>query len=90
MIQAISKGVNLNTQKGILSVASMSKADSRNRPKKKPRRMSILITFDEVDLERTSQLHTNALVITCMISSFLVKRVMMDQGSRAKIMYLNL
>lgn len=54
VIHAISKGVNLNTQKGILGVASVSEADSGDQAEKKPRRMLVPITFDEANLERTS------------------------------------
>lgn len=48
------------------------------------------ITFDEDDLEGTSQSHDNALVVTSWIGGFLVNRVMIDQGSLAEIMYPNL
>lgn len=70
-------------------MASASKMDSGNRPEKKPRRTLVLITFDKVDLEGASQLRDNALVINC-IGGFLVKKVMVDQGSEAEIMYLDL
>ena len=53
-------------------------------------RIFFLITFDEVDLDGTSQPHDNALVITCMTSGFLVKKVMVDRGSATEIMYPNL
>lgn len=59
-------------------MASASEAYSGNRPEKKPRRMLVPITFDEIDLEGTSQPHADALVITCIINGFLVKRVMVD------------
>ena len=36
------------------------------------------IAFDDKDLEGMIQPHDNALVITAQISSFLVKRVMVD------------
>ena len=48
------------------------------------------ILFYEGDLEGMSQLHDDALVVTSQIGGFLVKRVMIDQGSGAKIMYLDL
>ena len=41
-------------------------------------------------MEGTIQLHDDALVVTVQISCFLVKRVMIDQGSRADIMYPDL
>ena len=48
------------------------------------------ISFDEEDLEGTVQPHDDALVVTARISGFLVKRVMIDQGSGADVMYPNL
>ena len=48
------------------------------------------ISFDEEDLEGTIQLHDDALVVTARRIGFLVKRVMIDQGSRANVMYSDL
>ena len=48
------------------------------------------ITFSEVDLEGTSQPHEDALVVTCQIGGFLVKKVMVNQENGAKIMYPDL
>lgn len=69
---------------------SALEAESGNQPEKKPKRTLVSITFSEVDLEGTSQPHANALVITCIINGFLVKKVMVDQGSGAKIIYPDL
>ena len=41
-------------------------------------------------MEGTVQPHDDALVVTARISGFLVKRVMIDLGSGADIMYLDL
>lgn len=46
--------------------------------------------FSEEDLEGTSQPHDDALVVTSRIRGFLVKRVVVDQGSGAEIMYPDL
>ena len=48
------------------------------------------IIFGETNLEGTSQPHDDALVVTSRIDGFLVKRVMIDQGSETEIMYPNL
>jgi len=48
------------------------------------------ISFDEEDLKGTIQPHDDALVVTARISGFLVKRVMIDQGSEADVMYPDL
>lgn len=84
------RGVNLNGQKGMLSVVSLSEEEALDQPEKRPRRALVMITFGETDLEGMSQSHDDALVVTSRIGGFLVKRVMVDQGSRAEIMYLNL
>ena len=59
-------------------------------PKKKPKLAKEKIVFDDVNLEGTTQLHDDALLVTLRIVGFLVERVMIDQGSRAKIMYSDL
>ena len=46
--------------------------------------------FGDEDLEGTIQPHDDALVVTAWISGFLVKRVMVDQGSGADVMYPDL
>ena len=48
------------------------------------------IAYDDKDLEGIMQLYDDALVITAWISGFLVKRVMVDQGSGADVMYPDL
>ena len=71
-------------------MASPSEAEALDRPEKKPRRTIVPITFGEIELERTSQLHDDALVMTCQVGGFLVKKVMVDQGCGAEIMYPDL
>ena len=56
--------------------------------KKKVGRLTI--SFGEDDLEGTVQPHDDALVVTARIGGFLVKRVMIDQGSGADVMYSDL
>ena len=41
-------------------------------------------------MEGTTQLHDDALVVTTIINGFIVKRVLVDQGSRAEVMYPDL
>ena len=50
----------------------------------------LAISFNEEDLEGTIQPHDDALVVTARISGFLVKRVMIGQGSGANVMYPDL
>ena len=48
------------------------------------------IAFNDDDLKGTIQLHNDALVVTARINGFIVKRVLIDQGSRVEVMYPNL
>ncbi|XP_050248626.1 uncharacterized protein LOC126695872 [Quercus robur] len=72
--------------KGVLTVA-YTEGES---PEKKMKVGRLTIFFDEEDLEGTIQPHDDALVVTARISGFLVKRVMIDQGSEADVMYPDL
>ena len=58
--------------------------------KKKKRVEGPTISFGEDDLEGTVQPQDDALVVTARIGRFLVKRVMIDQGSGADVMYPDL
>lgn len=44
----------------------------------------------KTDLKGTSQPHDDALVMTCHVGGFLVKRIMVNQGNKVEIMYLDL
>ncbi|XP_023924498.1 uncharacterized protein LOC112035898 [Quercus suber] len=48
------------------------------------------IAFNDEDLEGTTQPYDDALVVTARINGFIVKRVLVDQGSGAKVMYPDL
>ena len=48
------------------------------------------LVFDDDDLEGTIQPFNDALVVTARIRDFLVKWVMIYQGSEADVMYLDL
>ena len=80
----------MSHRRGIFSVVTPPEAKATDRPEKKFRSTSVLIIFGETNLEGTSQPHKDALVVTSQIGGFLVKRVMIDQGSRTEIMYPNL
>ena len=47
----------------------------------------LVLSFSDVDKLGTIQPHNDALVVTLRIGGYDVKRVMIDQGSVAKIMY---
>ena len=48
------------------------------------------MSFSKEDKVGTIQPHDDALVVTLRIEGYDVKRVMVEQGSEAEIMYLNL
>ena len=87
VIHATSIGVSISH---ILSVMTPLETETTDRPEKKPRMNSYPIIFDEANLKGMLQPHDDALLVTSRIGGFLVKRVMIDQGNRAKVMYPDL
>ncbi|XP_030931059.1 uncharacterized protein LOC115956937 [Quercus lobata] len=71
------------TVRRVLTVA----CTKEKSPEKMMKVGQLTISFNEEDLEGTIQPHDDALVVTAQINGFLVKRVMIDQGSRADVMY---
>ena len=61
---------------------SMSKRIKTNIP--------LVLSFSDADKQGTIQPHDNALMVTLRIGGYDVKRVMVDQGSVAEIMYPDL
>jgi hypothetical protein len=49
----------------------------------------VQITFIEADIKLTSFPHTDAMVITAHIDKWDVTRVLVDNGSQAKILFLS-
>lgn len=90
VIHAISRAVSMSHQKGVLNVVTPLEVDIMSQLEKEPRKTSIPIMFSEEDLKGTSQPHDDALVVTSRIRGFLVKRVLVDQGSGAENMYPDL
>jgi hypothetical protein len=46
------------------------------------------LTFTEADIKLTSFLHTDAMVITAHIDKWNVTRILIDNGSQAKTLFL--
>ena len=74
----------------VFTVASRRDFSEDQPPAKRMKGRLDPIAFDDEDLEGTIQPHDDALVIAARINGFLVKRVMIDQGSGADIMYPDL
>ena len=73
-----------------MSVAHLSSEDINQELKRARMERSLIMGFSDEDKIGTIQPHDDALVITLQIGGYDVKRVMVDQGSAAEIMYLDL
>ena len=74
----------------VMSVACMSSEDTSREPKKARLERPLVLEFSDEDKIGTIQPHDDALVITLRIGGYDVKRVMVDPGSAAEIMYPDL
>ena len=75
----------------VMSVDGGFNLEARDQAPKKARVMvTPTLVFFEEDKEGTFQPHDDALVVTIRIGGYNVKRVLVDQGSRAKIIYPDL
>ena len=73
-----------------MSVARLSSGNLNQDPKRVRVELSLVMSFSNEDKIKTIQLHDDALMITLRIGGYDVKRVMVDQGSAAEIIYPNL
>ena len=73
-----------------MSIARLSLGDNNQDPKRVRVEIPLIISFSDEDKIGTIQPHDDALVITLRIGGYDVKRVMVDQGSVAEIMYSDL
>ena len=64
--------------------------ESNSMPKRIKTNVPLVLSFSNVDKQGTIQPHDDALVVTFRIGGYDVKRVMVDQGSAAEIMYPDL
>nr|XP_023874419.1 uncharacterized protein LOC111986958 [Quercus suber] len=74
----------------VLSIAQMATEESQSEPKRVKRGCHPTLTFFDEDKDVTTQPHDDALVITLRIGDYDIKRVMVDGGSAAKVMYPDL
>ena len=73
-----------------MSVARLSSGDTNQEPKRARVEWLLVMGFSDEDKIGTIQPHDDTLVITLWIGVYDVKRVMVDQGSAAEIMYSDL
>ena len=74
----------------VLSVAQLPAEEPQPEPKKAKMNFHPTLSFSEEDKIGTIQPHDDTLLITLKIGDYDVKRVMMDGGSAAEVMYPDL
>ena len=70
-----------------MSVSCYSDDESTSVPKRINTNVPLVLSFSDADKQGTIQPHDDALVVTLRIGGYNVKRIMVDQGSAAEIMY---
>ena len=73
-----------------MSVARLSSKDGILEPKRAKVQIQPTVGFSDKDKAGIIQPHYDALVVTLRIGGYDVRRVLVDQGSAAKIMYPDL
>ncbi|XP_075654872.1 uncharacterized protein LOC142625049 [Castanea sativa] len=73
-----------------MSVSHVLAEESGSKPKRIKGNISPILGFSDEDKVGTIQPHDDALAVTLRIRGYDVRRVMVDQGSGADIMYPNL
>ena len=74
----------------VMSVAWLPAKDSNLEPKRARIETQSVLGFSDEDKVGTIQPHDNALMVTLRIGGYDVKRVLVDQGSGAEIIYPDL
>ena len=64
--------------------------ECNSAPKRNKTNVPLVLSFSDADKQGTIQPHDDALVVTLRICGYDVKRVMVDQGNAAEIMYPDL
>lgn len=83
VIHAASISMRASCKKEVLSITPQQELEAGCRPEKRLRSNKELITFGHDDLEGIFQPHNYALVMAMRIGGFLIKMMLIDQGSRA-------
>ncbi|XP_023889758.2 uncharacterized protein LOC112001811 [Quercus suber] len=90
VIHAPPRSLALAIRKGVLNVVPVEGSSDALPAGKKMKLTQEPIAFGDKDLEGTVQPHDDALVVIARVAGFLVKRMMIDQGSGADVMYPDL
>ena len=90
VIHTASKGTPVTRRKGMLAIVPVEDCLDRQLSKKKMKFTREPIAFNDDDLEGMIQPLNDALVVIAQTNGFIVKRVIVDQGNGADVMYPNL
>ena len=74
----------------VMSVSHYPVKEFSSMPKRVKMGIPLVLSFSDEDKLGTIQPHDDALIVTLRIGGYDVERVMIDQGSEAEIMYLDL
>ena len=74
----------------VMLVSCYSDDESNSMPKRIKTNVPLVLSFLDANKQGTIQPHDDALVVTLRICGYDVKRVMVEQGSAAEIMYPDL
>ena len=90
VIHATPKGAQVSKRREVLAVVSVESSAGEQPSEKKLKYTRKPIAFNDDDLEGMIQSHDDALVVIARINGFIVKRMLIDQGRNAEVMYPNL
>ena len=90
VIHSAPRGTTTARRKRVLAVVLVEDCLGKQPAEKKLKFTREPIAFNDDDLEGTIQPHDDALVVTARINDFIVKRVLVDQGSGADVIYPDL
>ncbi|XP_023925788.1 uncharacterized protein LOC112037210 [Quercus suber] len=89
VIHSTSTGTLVTQRKRVLTIVSVENGRDEQPSEKRLKYTRESITFNGDNLKGTIQPHDDALVVTARINGFIVKRVLVDQGRDAEVMYLD-
>ena len=84
------RGTQVSKRRGVLAMVPVESCTGEQPSEKKLKYTREPIAFNNDDLEGTIKPHDDALVFIARINGFIVKRVLIDQGSGAEVMYSDL
>ena len=87
VIHATSRDTLVTRRKGVLTMVPAEDCREEQPSRKRVKYAQEPIAFNDEDLEGMTQPYNDVLVVIVRIKGFIVKRVLVDQGSGAEVMY---